>query len=68
MNSATLPTDFRILVKEVYVEMRANGDEPVDALRCVIERNDLSDGDGVRLFSAIMSARRNAGDAAIWAA
>ena len=68
MKSATVPPDIHVLVQQVQNEIRANNREPVDALRCVIERNDLTDGEGIGLFSAMMNAARSASAAVRWAA
>jgi hypothetical protein len=59
MNSTPLSINFRTLVDAVHLEMHANGFGPVEALRTVIERNDLSDEEGIHLFSAIMSRARD---------
>jgi len=68
MKSVPLPIDFQILDQQVQSEIYANHREPDAALRCVIERNNLPDWDGIRLFSAIMNAARDAGTAVKWAA
>ena len=68
MKSVPHPLDFQILVQQVQSEIYANHREPDEALRCVIERNDLPDWDGIRLFSAIVNAARDPGSAVRWAA
>ena len=69
MKSVPLPVDFQTLIQQVKSEMYANHLEPDDALRCVIERHNLPDWEGIRLFSALMNAAREAGVSGVrWAA
>ena len=63
-NLPNLPLDFSALIEEVLSATRSNTVQQADALRSVIERHNLSDYDGVRLFSAIMTVVRESALAA----